>query len=38
MAAKVIFVGNVLLLWDSEKIQTNPCLIYHFWRPLQLYC
>ena len=26
MAAKVIFVGNILLLWNSEKIKTNPYL------------
>ena len=32
------FFGNILLLWNSEKIQTNPCLIYYFWRPLLLYC
>ena len=32
------FFGNILLLWNWEKIQTNPCLIYHFWRPLLLYC
>ena len=31
---KGTFFGNILFLWNSEKIQTNPCLIYHFWRPL----
>ena len=33
---KGTFFGNILLLSNSVKIQTNPCLIYHFWRPLLL--
>ena len=37
MAVKVLFIGNVPLLWNWEKIQANPCLIYHFWWPLLLY-
>ena len=32
------FFGNILLLWNSEKIQTNPCLTCHIWRPLLLCC
>ena len=28
---KGTFFVNILLLWNSEKIQTNPCLNYLFW-------
>ena len=38
MAAKVLFIGNIPFLWNSEKIEAIPGLIYHFWWPLLLYC